>query len=131
MGIRLCDMASAEELRERLREYLTQRSTLGEFEDWFLGHNWNAHLHADQATATLVQQVEGLLVAFSADAISEGNLLKELAGIANPFVLAKLIPSAESRLKSISISYSDQGELEKPASASRTSDLAVSQKMAA
>jgi hypothetical protein len=80
-------MASAAQIRSQVREYLAGNISPDDFEDWFLANNWNAHLHADAETVSLVHQVEGLLLDFSADAINEAKFREELTRIAHPFQL--------------------------------------------
>ncbi len=79
-------MASADQIRTQLQEYLAGSRDLDDFEDWFLANNWDAHLHSDEDVVRIVHHIEGVLLDFSSDAITEGKLREELTKIARPFV---------------------------------------------
>jgi len=79
-------MASLEEIRARLGGYLDGLVSLDDFEDWFLSDTWNSHLHSDEETMRMVHRIEGNLLDFSAGAITESSLRKELALVARPSV---------------------------------------------
>ena len=85
-------MASLEEIRAKLGGYIDGSLSLDEFEDWFLANTWNCHLHSDEETVKLVHRIEGNLLDFSAGAITERSLRKELALGARSFVALRRAP---------------------------------------
>ena len=47
-----------DEIRERLRRYLTGEIALQEFEDWFTANTWNIHQVGDPATMDLAYEID-------------------------------------------------------------------------
>jgi hypothetical protein len=90
-------MITLDQIRLKVGQFLGGSLALDDFEDWFLGNAWNAHLSADVGTVSVVHCIEGSLLDFAADAINEARLREELARIAIPFASAVVVQSFGSR----------------------------------
>lgn len=67
------------EIRDQVANYLAQKLSLEEFEDWIVQNTWNIHQSSDESCKKLAYAIEGKLAEYSSGDIAEESLRKELA----------------------------------------------------
>ena len=93
-------MASAIEIRERLRNWLDGEISLHQFEDWFVPSTWNVHREYDREVESLVDEIELNLSEYSGGHSTIGQLrqtLQELAHYVRPYVVVYVRGTQEFR----------------------------------
>lgn len=98
------DMSTALAIRDQVRALLSGGIDLDSFEDWFLSHTWNAHLHEDAPTVAAIHRIEGTLLDYSSRAIGLETLHKELAAAIGNLA----VPQPQSQSVSV-LDPSEQG----------------------
>ena len=71
-------MISSKDIRDRLADALIEKSSLNDFEDWFVQNSWNVHKIADYDLLRLVYAIELRLSEYSSQHLSEDSLWREL-----------------------------------------------------
>lgn len=71
-------MASLRQISQHVSEFLSDRISLDDFQDWSAGYAWNIHQRADDKTAALARMIQAILNAFEGEADDSG-LRVELA----------------------------------------------------
>ncbi|MBI4460470.1 MAG: hypothetical protein HY648_10490 [Acidobacteria bacterium] len=74
-------MLSLDQIRKQLQEYLAQRISLDQFEDWLVSASWNMHKHADKDAQHLVGAIELRLAEYSRGHLGDSELKYELGMI--------------------------------------------------
>jgi hypothetical protein len=84
-------MANAIEIRQRLLDWLDERISLREFEDWFVPSTWSAHRENDPEAESLADEIEMNLSEYSGGEQSLEQLkgsLRELVNSVRPFAVS-------------------------------------------
>jgi hypothetical protein len=83
-------MITESQIRERLFDYLTRKTTLNEFEDWLVLQSWNMHQDSDPAAQRLAGAIELRLAEYSDDHLSDDALDRELKGLLVPSAIVSI-----------------------------------------
>lgn len=79
-------MIQENETRAQLAEYLSDRRSLDEFEDWFVQQSWNMHRDSSADAQRLASQIELVLSEFSDENITEAALRARLQRLASTYI---------------------------------------------
>jgi siroheme synthase (precorrin-2 oxidase/ferrochelatase) len=71
----------ANEIRDQIASYLSNKISLEQFENWIAQHTWNIHRFGDPAVEQRAFQIEAKLAEYSAGHIDEAALRQELAAM--------------------------------------------------
>jgi len=88
-------MANASGAASRVSEYLADRISLEELEDWSASFSWNIHKSDDEQAQAIAYQVRAILNEYSDDA-TDDRIRKELAQL-RARIEAANFPFAENR----------------------------------
>jgi hypothetical protein len=81
-------MASASEIREHLAQLLAGKTSLDDFEGWFVPYSWNIHKYGDEEAQRLAYAIEHELALFDEDC---DELRQGLTALAFAFSPGKVI----------------------------------------
>ena len=87
-------MLSELQLREQLVNFLANKSSLDEFEDWFVQNSWNMHKDSDLAAQRLAYAVELRLAEHDAEHLPADDFRRELAELLRLPIHAEMGASA-------------------------------------
>jgi hypothetical protein len=73
------------EIRERLADYLDDRISLGEFEEWFIPETWDVEHDGTDAARDLTLSVMRRLVKYSNGNMSESDLRRDLGTLSRTY----------------------------------------------
>lgn len=99
-------MLNRSQISEELAKFLNEKSSLDDFEDWFVVNTWNIHQAKDTEAEKLVFAVEESLAEFSSHHISETQLRQELRNILLSPDLSVIEVSAGAEERSVSSLHS-------------------------
>ena len=77
-------MASVQEIRRWLDDFLEGRISLERFEDWSASYSWDIHKSGNYEAQRLAYEIEGILSEHSQDA-DETEVRRELENVLHPF----------------------------------------------
>ena len=83
-------MASVNEISDQVLEFLSDRISLQELEEWSASYSWNIHRRAGRKIQDLAYAVRGMLVEYSSGDIDEMKLRKGLADAIRPFAVIRV-----------------------------------------
>jgi hypothetical protein len=92
---------SANEIRDRLANYLAKNVSVEDFEDWIAQNTWNIHQSGDEQAEKLAYSIESRLAEYSGSHIDENTLRRELS----PMVTAYTPQVSESWASSSVMSF--------------------------
>ena len=74
-------MANVHQIRENLAKWINGKSSLAQFEDWFVPATWDIHRSGDQAAENLVDEIELSLSEYSGGYLSHQELVDAMRSI--------------------------------------------------
>jgi hypothetical protein len=82
------------EIRQRLAEFLADRLSLDEFEDWLVQESWNVQLSGDGAAERMVYAIELRLAEHSSGHLSVEDLRRQLVPFLQRYSVLVSFPGA-------------------------------------
>src|SRR5690242_16649847 len=83
------------EVRQKLADFLGDRVSLQDFEDWLVSNSWNMHRDSSASAQNLVSDIELLLSEYSSEHRVYDELQNELSRLLDSIVVAVRIANSE------------------------------------